>query len=91
MMVFAMIQIFTSKILKPWVIARNTHMAPLSTIWENKFDLCRSNERFKTLNKEMREVCGGKRKIKHGNLFLVSLLKVKIRVAKIILKIDSNK
>ncbi len=34
MMVFAMIQIFTSKILKPWVIARNTHKAPLSTIWE---------------------------------------------------------
>jgi hypothetical protein len=34
MMVFAMIQICTSKILKPWVIAGNTHKAPLSTIWE---------------------------------------------------------
>jgi hypothetical protein len=43
------------------------------------------------VNKEMREVCGGKRKIRHGNLFLVSLLKIKIRVAKIILKINSNK
>jgi hypothetical protein len=44
------------------------------------------------VNKEMREVCGGgKRKIRHGNLFLVLLLKVKIRVAKIILKINSNK
>jgi hypothetical protein len=43
------------------------------------------------VNKEMREVCGGKRKIRHGNLFLVSLLKVKTMVAKIILKINSNK